>query len=209
MKEAGDVLRDAVKVIPPEEGVPTGSAPGLVWDGTDMWMLPTPANELSDAIGSGNGKGKGRDSGASSGRPSGEAQRAVATRAEALLKRLKNDPEIIKRDPEADEGIRALYNTWLRSEVDTKEGGILGDEWTRKVLAELADGPALQGTQDVLGELNVRSMCSEPHYLPVPSAMTKDMFWKRYFFRVHQIEREEEKRKALLQGMWKSRLGSF
>lgn len=26
-------------------------------------------------------------------------------------------------------------------------------------------------------------------------------FWKRYFFRVHQIEREEKKRKALLERM--------
>lgn len=35
----------------------------------------------------------------------------------------------------------------------------------------------------------------------VPSELSKDVFWKRYFFRVHQIQTEEEKRKALLQGM--------
>lgn len=30
--------------------------------------------------------------------------------------------------------------------------------------------------------------------------MTNDTFWKRYLFRVHQVEKEEDKRKALLQG---------
>jgi hypothetical protein len=30
--------------------------------------------------------------------------------------------------------------------------------------------------------------------------MTNEPFWKRYFFRVYQVEKEEEKRKALLQG---------
>lgn len=36
--------------------------------------------------------------------------------------------------------------------------------------------------------------------LVVPSAMPEEVFWTRYFFRVHQIEREAERRKALLQG---------
>lgn len=35
----------------------------------------------------------------------------------------------------------------------------------------------------------------------VPSELSKEIFWKRYFFRVHQIQTEEEKRKALLEGM--------
>lgn len=30
--------------------------------------------------------------------------------------------------------------------------------------------------------------------------MTEEVFWTRYFFRVYQIEREAERRKALLQG---------
>lgn len=34
----------------------------------------------------------------------------------------------------------------------------------------------------------------------VPSDMTEEVFWTRYFFRVYQIEREAERRKALLQG---------
>jgi hypothetical protein len=37
-------------------------------------------------------------------------------------------------------------------------------------------------------------------FAPVPSVMTEEVFWTRYFFRVYQIEREAERRKALLQG---------
>lgn len=38
-------------------------------------------------------------------------------------------------------------------------------------------------------------------FLPsVPSVMPEEVFWVRYFFRVHQIEVEENRRKALLQG---------
>ena len=36
----------------------------------------------------------------------------------------------------------------------------------------------------------------------VPSEMTESEFWKRFFFRVHQIEVEEEKRKALIEGLY-------
>lgn len=36
----------------------------------------------------------------------------------------------------------------------------------------------------------------------VPSEMSNDVFWLRYFFRVQQITKEEEKRKALLASMF-------
>ena len=41
--------------------------------------------------------------------------------------------------------------------------------------------------------------------------MTEEMFWARYFFRVYQIEREAERRRALLQGEFlvKSKLPSI
>ncbi|KAL0956451.1 hypothetical protein HGRIS_002599 [Hohenbuehelia grisea] len=175
MKDAQEVLKDAVKIIPPEEGsVSASSSSGLVWDGSDMWMLPY---EPSDGNIS---KGKARDTGSSSGRASGEAQR-VATRAEALLKRLKHDAAIIRHEPDS-----GVFDEWTKAEIDTKEGGIEASEWKSKVDAALndtSDGAALRATQDEL----------------VPAEMDKETFWKRYFFRVHQIHREEEKRKALLQ----------
>lgn len=38
------------------------------------------------------------------------------------------------------------------------------------------------------------------HLSPVPEELTENEFWKRFFFRVHQIEVEEKKRRALIQG---------
>ena len=134
MKEAGEVLRDAVKVIPPDQA---GSSEGLIWDGTDMWMLPA---DSSDAIGSSRNI---------------ETQSAVATRAEALLRRLKRDPAILRHDPEADKGTRDEYHAWWEGEVNNREGGIDGQEWSSKiaaVLEEPLDGPALKELRDILGK---------------------------------------------------------
>ena len=142
MKEAGEVLRDAVKVIPPDQA---GSSEGVIWDGTDMWMLPA---DSSDSI------GKGEDATGSSRK---ETQSAVATRAEALLRRLKHDPAILKHDPEADEGTKDEYHAWLEGEVNCKEGGIDGQDWTHNitaVLEEPLDGPALKELRDILGKAN-------------------------------------------------------
>lgn len=146
MKEAGEVLREAVKIIPPEDTSEGARSAGLVWDGTDMWMLPYDPSESSSTL----SKGKGKDSG----RQSGETQLAVATRAESLLKRLRRDPEIIRHDPEAEQATRELYTEWLASEVDVKEGGIEGEEWqvtVAHVLGDSSDGQALQDTRDALG----------------------------------------------------------
>ncbi|KAJ6594044.1 hypothetical protein B0H19DRAFT_1093499 [Mycena capillaripes] len=167
MKEAGEVFRDAVKVIPPEEAQSSSGTGNLIWDGADMWMLPFDSSDPS-------AKGKEK---------AGNTQLAVATRAESLLKRLRHDPEIIKHDPEADAGAKELYSQWLATAM---KDGIDGEEWTAKIAAvldESADGQALRANQDAL----------------VPAEMTRETFWQRYFFRVHQIEQEEEKRKALLQ----------
>ncbi|KAJ6500036.1 hypothetical protein C8R47DRAFT_1110174 [Mycena vitilis] len=171
MKEAGEVLRDAVKVVPPEESQSSSGSGNLIWDGADMWMLPNDSSDTS-------AKGKEK-----AGKQSTDTQVAVATRAESLLKRLKQNPEIIKHDPEVDAGAKELYSQWL---LIAMKDGIDGEEWTAKiatVIDESADGQALKANQDAL----------------VPAEMTRETFWQRYFFRVHQIEQEEEKRKALLQ----------
>ncbi|KAH7920782.1 hypothetical protein BV22DRAFT_1073397 [Leucogyrophana mollusca] len=185
MKEAGEVLRDAVKVIPPEEAGPSASA--VVWDGSDLWVLPTPAGE-SEGSNSFSSKGKGRDadSGSSSRRQSEDARRAVATRAESLLKQLKSNPEVIKLNPEDDTTAKESYLSWLR-DVERREEGPGSKAWSDladDALSEPLDGPALQDTMKTL----------------VPAQMSNEVFWSRYFFRVHQIEEQEVKRKALLQG---------
>jgi hypothetical protein len=144
MKEAGDVLRDAVKIIPPEDDQSSRGS-GLVWDGTDMWSLP----ESSDSTPPEKGQ-----------RPELKSQQgstdSVATRAEFLLRRLKHDPAIIRHDPEADEGLKELYSSWISSEVDSKDGGMDGEEWSAKSLAlldEPVSGEPLKATLDTLGLL--------------------------------------------------------
>jgi hypothetical protein len=172
MKEAGEVLRDAVKVIPPEEAHAGGSG-SLIWDGADMWMLPFDSSDAS-------AKGK------ESERQSVDTQLAVATRAESLLKRLRHDPEIIKHDPEADAGVKEFYRQWLATEV---KGGIDGEEWGAKitaVLSESADSQALKANQDALGMFLCFSMFLLTYHLScppiVPTEMTRETFWQRYFF---------------------------
>ncbi|KAG6886187.1 hypothetical protein C0993_000705 [Termitomyces sp. T159_Od127] len=174
IKEASVVLRDAVKILPPEEagmtGEPSGNSGGLIWDGSDMWSLPL---EPSDTMPSTNTSRR------------ADAQEAVATRAETLFRLLRHDPAILKRDPAVDGG--ELYSSWVASEIDSQEGGILGKYWAdeiEKVLVEAGADGALKKTKDVL----------------VPSELNEGEFWTRYFFRAHQIRSEEQKRKELLKG---------
>jgi hypothetical protein len=151
MKEAGEALRDVVKVIPPEESGGSSSQ-GLVWDGADMWMLP--AAEGGDV----KGKGKETDSGPSSRRQSEDARRAVATRAQVLLKQLKSNPEIIKLDPET-EASSGTFHAWI-SDVQSKgeqPGTKVWSERVADVLSDPQDGHTLQETFDALGTLTTRS----------------------------------------------------
>lgn len=177
MKEASEALRDAVKVIPPEESGGYSNQ-GLVWDGTDMWMLPMEAGDVK-------GKGKEMELSVSSGRQSEDARQAVATRAQALLKQLKSNPEIIKLDPDADAGSET-FHAWV-SEAHRKDehpGTKVWSERVARTLSDTDDGQTLQGTFDAL----------------VPSILSDEEFWTRYFFRVYQIEQEEMRRKALIHG---------
>ncbi|CDO69313.1 hypothetical protein BN946_scf184976.g32 [Trametes cinnabarina] len=188
LREAGEFLKDAVKVVPPEEG--EAVYPGLVWDGTDVWMLPTIGGNASPAEASaGKGKGKEREgrSSSNSGRPSIDTLRAVATRAESMLKQLRHDPEVIKVDPTVDEKVREMYTSWVATEASSEVHGLGTTAWQKRIqeaLADPVDGAALKATMDTL----------------VPEFMTEDEFWARYFFRVYQVEREEARRKAIIQG---------
>ncbi|KIK97134.1 hypothetical protein PAXRUDRAFT_825264 [Paxillus rubicundulus Ve08.2h10] len=186
MKEAGEVLREAVKVIPPEAD--SAGTSGFVWDGSNVWMLPGLAADADGGRSSGSsskGKGKESDSGPSSRRQLEDSRRAVATRAESLLKQLRSNAEIIKLDPAIDTSNEA-YLAWAEASEASGEG--FGTQvWSERVaeaLSDPLDGTALQSTLDTL----------------VPSHMPEEVFWVRYFFRVHQIEAEETRRKALLQG---------
>ena len=200
MKEAGDVLRDAVKVIPPEG---EASEAPLVWDGTDIWMLPgLAANADWSATASAVSKGKGKevDVGPSSGRPSEDARLAVATRAESLLKQLKSNPEILKVDPAVDTS-KDAYLAWAEASEASGQGfgTKTWGEHIAEALSDPSDGATLQATLDTLGMNSfVSSITTTSLPPPVPSSMPEEVFWVRYFFRAHQIEAEENRRKALL-----------
>lgn len=150
VKEAGEALREAVKVIPPDQAGPAVGGSALMWDGTDIWMLPSEPSELSII---------GKEKEGNSSRAL-ESQSAVASRAEALLRRLKHDPEIIKHDPEAEEGIKEQYLTWKQQEVDTLDGGIENSAWDAKTDAasqDSADGLALKQLEATLGTVSLFS----------------------------------------------------
>lgn len=172
LRDAGEFLKDAVKVVPPEEG---GQVPaGMMWDGSDIWMLPEMASTPSDT----NGKGKERRSGDS--RASAEGLRAVATRAEALLKQLKHDPAVLSVNPEADERAKQMWDEWLSMEVNNMEAGLESELWKdakEAALSDPVDGEALKNTMDTLGTLFITllsylltaaSQC-HPSYLRRPS----------------------------------------
>ena len=196
VKEAGEALREAVKVIPPDQAGPSGGST-LMWDGTDMWMLPSEPGEPSSA-------GKDKEGSSSKGL---ESQSAVASRAEALLRRLKHDPEIIRHDPEAEDGVKEQYLAWKQQEVDSLDGGTEGSTWNAKINAALqdsTDGPALKELESTLGKGSICSYCTIPANsitFSVPSEISREAFWLRFFFRTYQIRTEEEKRKALIQSM--------
>ena len=150
LREAQEFLKDAVKVVPPEEAQGRGGsvAPaGMLWDGSDLWLLPD--------VGGPSAKGKEKEVDGTA-KTGAEGLRAVATRAESLLKQLRHDPEIIKVDPTADERAKAMYEQWIRDKVEVEEGGITGNHWsdaTVKALGDPVDGSALKTTHDVLGEV--------------------------------------------------------
>ena len=143
-------MKDAVKIVPPEEN----QTSGVLWDGTDVWMLPEMAV-------SGDSKGKGKERQSSDGRPSAEAHLGGATRAEALLKQLRHDPAVINIDPEGDERAKELWAKWNEG-LKSEEHGILSEKWTiavQKALSDPEDGDALQRTMDALGVSIYSDVC--------------------------------------------------
>ena len=162
LKQAGEFLQDAVKVVPPAPGQ-VGYQPGMIWDGSDVWMFSEAREEEAAAAADQKGKGK---------------EGISVSRTGALLRKLRTDPEMIHAVPSGE-----TYE-WFCGEIDAKDGGLGSDEWNAKCEeVEKLDG--LKALRESL----------------VPSELDEVTFWRRYWFRAWQIQREEEKRKALLQGI--------
>jgi len=139
LREAGEFLKDAVKVVPPES---QGESIGVMWDGSDVWMLPAVAASVVPERTHGAGASGKEQS-------SMEGTRAVATRAEELLRRLRHDDTVIRADPEGDETVKALYDEWVSNHVE-RVGGIGGEEWSEKRRLAL-DADGVPGLRDSVG----------------------------------------------------------
>lgn len=118
-KEAGEFLKDAVKVLPPEEG----DALGVMWDGTDVWPMP-PVTPPSTAR-----KGKEKEGRTLS------APHSLGKRKEVLLRKLHTSPDEIRRDPEEenDVAIKELWSSFTKEVEDA--GTIEGKVWSDKIEA--------------------------------------------------------------------------
>lgn len=142
-REAGEFLRDAVRIVPPE---PSEGDAGVAWDGTDVWMIPTytistPTEGASGAAGE---KGKGKE------RRSMDSVRA-ATRAQAMLTQLRHDPQVVRADPTANPAEREAFAAWVAREIDAK-GGADGLVWSKKIEDEKSNRPELLTLLETLGK---------------------------------------------------------
>lgn len=175
-KEAGQFLQDAVKVVPPPVG-PDGQPieTQLVVSGTDVFMFDSPIGTAGWG-----GSAVTRESSATP--PLKEGRNSLsslksreglltghlsqATRAEALLRRLKYDPEMLRLDPSQDETVSTAFAAFVE-EVNSKLGGISGDMMVTRISEVLKAGPAgeldadakaLIDNRDLLGKFFIHSI---------------------------------------------------
>jgi hypothetical protein len=171
-KEAGEFLKDAVKVVPPAigpDGKPIADDTMPIVSGTDVWLFSSP-------IGTAGWGGPAAGEREASATPPLKEPRASmsslksreslftghmsqATRSEALLRRLKYDPEMIRLDPALDDTVRAEFIAFAE-DVNTKLGGVSGETMVTRISDVLKPGPegeleadakALIDTRDLLG----------------------------------------------------------
>jgi hypothetical protein len=145
--EAGSFLKDAVKVVPPEEG--SGSYT-YSWDGTDVGVYG------SGEDGSNNKSTVLFDRASMAGNDLSRSQ----LRLNALLRRLRTDVELLSQDPSAASETKARQDAFAAFKRDKIEGagGYEGQDVQKLVWAEMGpeandtDVEALKKTKDALGE---------------------------------------------------------
>lgn len=159
LRGATEFLKEAVRVVPPDEasgsGGGTGSGvQGVMWDGMDVWTIPMTVGAGSETPKEGT-RSEGKVGG-SKARKSGEVK-AIATRKEAILRTLRTNPDILKVDPRAEPRTKALFEEWEKKDVEGLEGGVSGEAWIEKIQKELeVDMDALTTTRDILSTLFYR-----------------------------------------------------
>jgi hypothetical protein len=139
-RHAGEFLKDAVKVLPPDED----GQGGMIWDGSDMYAFSTAGNQDDTAPYDMTRSG------------SLEVSRAPL-RKEALLRRLRADKELFLVDPAAETesaSRRAAFQAFYKTEIE-EQGGVEGIAFETKIREELekesADAETLRATRDALG----------------------------------------------------------
>ncbi|KAM0792642.1 hypothetical protein ACM66B_002424 [Microbotryomycetes sp. NB124-2] len=112
-----------------------------------------------------------------------KAEEVAIGRRDLLVARLRSDPDALLVDPAAEQDGAAdtRFAQFLRSVED--EGGIASEVWRERITNELDQGgDKIKATYETL----------------VPSRLTHDSFWSRFFFRVAEIDADESRRKQIL-----------
>ncbi|WVQ64656.1 uncharacterized protein L199_002823 [Kwoniella botswanensis] len=172
LKDAEKWVEDNVKVLPPDSQQSEGGNDvneHMVWDGSDFYSFSTSSPATKTTFDNTTG---------ATGKPKSKSISSLAlatSRKDALLRRLREDKELLMVDPQGDdesEERKKEFADWVKVHYEKQ----------KKDLREQEEG-------------NVGGIRMEL----VPEHLTDEQFWQRYLFHKHMIEGEEKKRKALLQ----------
>jgi hypothetical protein len=158
-------VEENVKVVPPE-GVGASIAMGA-WDAGELYSFSTMVPEKQESLAAEGGRTP---------RASLSSAAIAGSRKEALLRRLREDKELLLLDPGAEaetQQRRDEFASWVR------------DVWpTAQTTGREAEVGNVGGIRMAL----------------VPEHLTDEQFWQRYLFHKDMIEAADKKRKALLEG---------
>ncbi|WVQ82631.1 hypothetical protein IAT38_004763 [Cryptococcus sp. DSM 104549] len=163
VKGAEKWMEDAVRVVPPE-GEETHVV-NVGWDGGDWYSFST-SSDASQIHGSTQDVKRQRNA--------GFTLALAGSRKDALLRRLREDKELLLVDPEGDAETQERqeeFRQWVQV------------HWTVQQQASVND-------EDDVGTIRMAL---------VPEFLSDEQFWQRYLFHKHMIETEDKKRKLLLQ----------
>lgn len=112
--------------------------------------------------------------------PVAPRKRIIYDRKEARLEELRMDPATYTTDPRTD-----MTDPTLPNRFEEFADGFRIPEQAGHISRLLAEKTEIK---EILGRL-------------VPSEIPYDVFWQRFFFRVEELEREEERRRTLVQNV--------